>query len=681
MTPRSIILGLLGACSVCGLSFLNDRVLRQTYLVGNNMPVAVYGALIVFVVAANPVLRRWRLSGKELTVILALTLAACCVPGAGLLRTFSSSLILPSHYNRLEVGWREAEVLDMVPKGMLVDPSQDPDTVLDGFVQGLAPSGGHATVSAVPWSAWLRPFAFWLPLVIALWGVQIGLSMLFHRQWSAHEHLPYPIATFASEALLPNGEGGEQAVLRSKTFWIAAGLVFALYLNNFLCRWFPQALIPVPTRFDFSAVSTLLPTFVMGGGARLLVPTIYFIVIGIAYLIPGDVSLAFGIGPFLWAVMAGILATYGVNLGKVYGGTNGYTGLTAQAFLLFGANLGVFATLLYTGRHYLTTVFGQAFTRRRAIDDEHRTAVLGCRLFAGAFTLFVVLLALTRIGVVPAFLFAGILVVFFTVMARLIAETGLFYIQPMYHACVILWGLFGIRAIGLQTLLVMQVLTMVLTIDPRESLMPFMTNSLKLLESRGLKLPRATSWCAVAILVGLAVALPLSLYIQYDQGNAVWEGWADRVVPRMPFANITAAKRTLAAQGLLEAANESQGSPGLFRAAPNAACVTALFAGFGLFIAFAVARLRLRWWPLHPLLFVVWGTEPIWRMCGAFLLGWVIKMAVQKYGGANTYNRLKPVMLGLIAGEILGAVFPCVVGAIYYLVTDTPPASFHVLPG
>ncbi|MBT4817978.1 MAG: hypothetical protein HON70_19890 [Lentisphaerae bacterium] len=454
-----------------------------------------------------------------------------------------------------------------------------------------------------------------------------------------------------------------------------------MYLNNFLCRWYPQVLITVPTRFDFSGIMPLFPTLVRGGGARLLVPTVYFIVIGIAYLIPGDVSLAFGVGPFLWALLAGGLAAYGVNLNTVYGGTNGYTGLNARAFLLFGANLGVFITLLYTGRHYLKTAFSQAFDRRHAIDEEHRTAVFGCRLFVGAFTVFVVLLSLTRIGIIPAFLFAAILVVFFTVMARLIAETGLFYIQPMFHACVILWGLFGVRAIGLQTLLVMQVLTMVLTIDPRESLMPFMTNSLRLLEYRNAKLPRAAGWCAAAILLGLAVALPLSLYIQYDQGNAVWEGWADRAVPRMPFANVTAAKRTLVAQGLLAEAHDSQGSVGLLRAAPHPACVTAMLAGLGLFLVFAVARLRLRWWPLHPLLFVIWGTEPIWRMCGAFLLGWAIKMTIQKYGGATVYNRLKPVMMGLIAGEILGAVFPCIVGAIYYLVTGTPPASFHVLPG
>jgi hypothetical protein len=52
-----------------------------------------------------------------------------------------------------------------------------------------------------------------------------------------------------------------------------------------------------------------------------------------------------------------------------------------------------------------------------------------------------------------------------------------------------------------------------------------------------------------------------------------------------------------------------------------------------------------------------------------------------KYGGNNTFDRLKPLMVGLIAGEMLGAFVPCVAGAVYYVVTGEPPKAFHVLPG
>ncbi|MBT3286321.1 MAG: hypothetical protein HN380_03170, partial [Victivallales bacterium] len=138
MTIRSVLLGLLGATAICGLSYLNDQILRQTYLVGNNMPVAVYGILILVVVLINPILRRLSLTGKELAVILTLTLAACCIPGSGLLRSFTTSLMLPHHYNRLEPGWRENKILETCPKVMLAEVTEEnSDRALDGFVQGL----------------------------------------------------------------------------------------------------------------------------------------------------------------------------------------------------------------------------------------------------------------------------------------------------------------------------------------------------------------------------------------------------------------------------------------------------------------------------------------------------------------------------------------------------------------
>jgi hypothetical protein len=266
-------------------------------------------------------------------------------------------------------------------------------------------------------------------------------------------------------------------------------------------------------------------------------------------------------------------------------------------------------------------------------------------------------------------------------MSRLIAETGLFYIQPFFFPCVVIWGFFGVHALGPRTLLVLQILSMVLVVDPRESLMPFVTNSLKLLDLRGERLGPVARWSAVSLLVGFAVGLPISLYIQYDMGSAIFCGWADGCVPKFPFDNFVALKQKLAAQGLLETAGQGHGWARFSRIAPDPVCVWSTVAGLVLVLVFAAGRLRCTWWPIHPLIFVTWATEPIWRLCGSFLLGWLLKVTVTKYGGSRLYNRLKPLMIGLIAGEVLGAVFPSIVGAIYYLITRDPPRSFLVLPG
>ncbi len=680
MTRRSIILGLLGAALVCGASFLNDRVLRQTYLVGNNMPVSVYGALILFVVLVNPLLGRWRLNGRELAVALSLTLAACCLPGSGLLRTFSSSLLLPYHYEKLEPSWREEKILSYVPTGLMADISLDEDKVLGGFVQGLGSPGSHISPAAVPWGAWVRPVVFWMPLVLTLWFAMVALSAMLHRQWSRHEHLPYPIAAFADSLLPANGGDGALPLMRERLFWVGTLAVLFVHGNNYLCTCFPEVFIPIPVRFNFGPLAQFFPTLVRGGGWSLFVPTLYFSVVGICYFIPADLSFTFGIGPWLWALVVGVFAAYGHNLNDVVEGSFWYTGLKPRMFILFGANVGLFLALLYTGRRFYGRVLGRALGLSRS-GEADPASVWGCRLFLVLMAAFTAQVTAAGVDWQLAVMYSAVLVVFYVVMTRILCEAGLFHLQSNIFPCCIVWGFMGAPSLGPRTLLLLQVISMVLVIDPRESLMPFMSNSLGLLERRQVQLGRTAIWCAAAVVVGLAVALPLTLYIQYDQGSAIWEVWADQMVPTMQFQNAIAVKRKLAAQGMLESSLALSGWERFRHLAPNGACLWGFAAGFCLVLLFSAARLRFRSWPLHPLLFVTWCTTHIHAFAGAFLLGALVKWAVLRYGGNRTYRRIRPLMIGLIAGEVLGALLPSLVGAVYYFLTGNRPKAFQVMLG
>ena len=52
-----------------------------------------------------------------------------------------------------------------------------------------------------------------------------------------------------------------------------------------------------------------------------------------------------------------------------------------------------------------------------------------------------------------------------------------------------------------------------------------------------------------------------------------------------------------------------------------------------------------------------------------------------KYGGARSYGRLKPVMLGLIAGDMLAQLAITGTCAVYSLSAGNPPRAYWVLPG
>jgi hypothetical protein len=95
-----------------------------------------------------------------------------------------------------------------------------------------------------------------------------------------------------------------------------------------------------------------------------------------------------------------------------------------------------------------------------------------------------------------------------------------------------------------------------------------------------------------------------------------------------------------------------------------------------------VARWRLPRWPLHPVMFLVWSSYPGKAFAASFLLGWFIKAMVVKYGGESVFRKLKPLMFGLIAGDMLGGIIPTVIGVFYYIFTDgVLPKSFNVMPG
>jgi hypothetical protein len=424
----------------------------------------------------------------------------------------------------------------------------------------------------------------------------------------------------------------------------------------------------------------LFPWLERGGGWRLLAPILYATVVGVAYFVPKDVSFSLGIGPFLWALVVGLSATYGVSLTSGAGPSpGGYLSLKPQTFALLGANLGVFGVVLFCGRHYYRAV-ARAAVWPGGRGDLDPAAVWGARLFGLCLLAFVAQLALVGLGWMLAAMYAAVLLVFYVVMGRVFAETGLFYNQPFFFPCVAVWGLLGAQALGPRALLIMFMLTTVLMVDPRESLMPFVVNSLKLLDLRRVPLGRSTWLFALAVVLGLAVALPVTLYFQYDLGYAKWDAWASYYVPRMAFDNSVGVVELLTAQGSLEQASGLEGLARFRAMAPNGLCLAALAGGLALALVCYAGRLRTTWWPIHPVLFLTWATEPPWRLSGSFLLGWLIKSVVVNYGGSRLYQRLKPLFFGLIAGEIFGAVVPTIVGATYYALTGMPPKQFWVLP-
>ena len=157
--------------------------------------------------------------------------------------------------------------------------------------------------------------------------------------------------------------------------------------------------------------------------------------------------------------------------------------------------------------------------------------------------------------------------------------------------------------------------------------------------------------------------------------------WATNLLPNYPFDGLSQEISDAAARGSLAAATSVHGFGRLAAIHPASGAWGFVALGLGLALAAALLRLRLPWWPLHPVAFLVWGTYPIVMFGPSFLLGWLLKAAVVQTTGARGYQALRPLMIGVIAGELLAGLFWMTFGALYYFIAGKAPVIYNIFPG
>jgi len=568
---------------------------------------------------------------------------------------------------------RRAGVLELAPPRMLADPTRHPDA-LDGFVTGL---GGEAPlrVRDLPWAAWRRALIFWVPVILTLVLASLGLALVMHRQWTRHEHLPFPTMEFA-RSILPEADGRPAQLLRQRAFWICLGIVGAIHLVNYAHVWWPNTVIPINLRIELYPLVEMLPVLRQGWWWwPLFGPTIYFTGIGLAYFLANDVSFSLGVGPYIFCLISGTIASYGIAMG------GGRLHPHMESFMNSGAYAGLFVMLVYSGRHYFRAAFsrGLGLPTSEAVEPH---AVWGARAALLGFALLVVQIAAMGVEWPYAVLYTFWLLLVPLVTGRMLAESGVFFINPRTYPCALLWGFFGVAALGRQPLLVMALFTIALLIHASLAVLPFAVSAFRVAEDTDVKPGRMALGGGLAVLVALAVMIPANLTVQYRHGAfRAGDSWTSQFVPRQAFDNAVFVTRQLESQGVLETSDAAAGLARWKLAAPRRSSALVFGIAFALVVLFGILRHRFAGWPFHPVMFAMFAVWPAPQVGLSFLLGWLIKSFVMKYGGARLYQSLKPAMLGLIAGEVLGALIPALVGLIYYAFTGTRAPTYTVLPG
>jgi len=685
VTIRAITIALLGALFISSLAFFNDTYLGlEKFNSGQYLPLIVFGSLIVGLLTVNPLLhrirRRFAFSPAELAVIVGMLLVVVGIPGRGVCETFGHVMVMPAEIYKDRVGWRKNDLLRYVPADVYpAEGKYDPE-VQGGFKHALAPPEQFfgTGIQVVPWRQWRKPLTTWIPLILLMGGCSICLAVIVHRQWSSHEHLRYPIAEFAGSLLDRDESSALGAIFKSRAFWVAFGiLVFFRGVNYVNTSWLDGRGIAIPWRFDLPIWPKMTYFHCLGfKGWYLTSWRIYPVVIAFSFFLASDISLTFGVGHWLYCIVMAVMVHAGVTLNDDLAMSG------VERWGHAGAYLGLMLLLLYCGRHYYRDVLSGAVTPRRTGKADLRAAVWACRLLLLCGAGLVVLIA--RMGMPWPFsiLVVALILITFIGISRISAETGLFFIRPGWTVMGTMLGLLGFRALGPTGVFLAGLIPLVLCYDATMCLMPYMVHVFRICQGRAkLTAGRVGAMSAGFYVIGTVVAVVAMLYVCYNfqsTNSAFWGDFTDAHV--WPMQALDNAVTDLGLKGELE---ESQALAPMERlGSVQMRPSFAWSAGAGLLLVVIVAWLRLRfgWWPIHPVLFLVWGTWPAMAYWSPFLLGWMIKSAVTRFGGTRAYKRAKRFMTGVIAGEVVTGLLFIIIGFAYRLATHTSLPYYSVWP-
>ncbi len=627
ITRRSVLLGLILAVGLSALTPYSDCVVGNTPIAGNHFPVGAVAVLLLLSLL-NLIWYRRRgralLSTREIAVTYMLIAATSGVASYGLLRYLLPVCTVPRYWSSPGSEW-ERVLWPHVPRWLVVTD----EGAARWFWEGL-PEG-----ATMPWGAWLGPLARWSILTGAFWVMMTCLAALVRRQWAERERLTFPLVQFPHEVLQADGRGPSVPFFANRLVWAGAAMVFSIHLVNGLHQHYP-AVPQLPTYWSLNSLLVGRPW----DGAVPLVVAVYFSAVAFGYLLSLEVGAGFWSSVLLLKAQAVVLRLLGYE-GDVWGGAIASISEREQ----MGALLVLAAVLMWflrgTARDALRRVL-----RPTPDDGEageplgYRVAALGLMISAAVGWAWLVAAGMSVLAA-GAFLLAFVSICL--VLTRIIAEAGMLIVHLTFWPAHYLLMFGGTRVLGAGNLVALTFVDTVFTMDLREFLMPSVLNSFRLADQTGIPSRRLVPLFAGALVLCLVIAVPVFLATVYHRGAAEIERVAYlAALPYRFFAQTT---------GRLQTPESASGAD-----------YVAMVAGGGLAAALAWLRLNFVWWPIHPLGLVMASSYASLHLWFSLLLGWLCKLLTVRYTGLRGYVRLRPLFMGAIVGDTMGAVLWMVVG-------------------
>lgn len=607
---RGLGVGLAGVALLCGVTPYSDLMLRGSWIAHNCLPIGALVLLLAVVSLLNPALARWRpavaLTRAEILLAYTMWLVAAGIPSVGLIPGVLGVTVAPTYYANEGNGWA-TRLHPLMPAWLRIEDAE----AVRAYFHGAAPGEG------VPWGLWAAPLAAWTLFALLLYTLFFCLAALLRRAWIDQERLAYPLVQVPLELVgrdhIPRGN---RAFFRTPAALLGMAVPAVLHTLNSLHALSPGIPAGFTTPIPIGEALVERPWSALSD-ARVFV---YFSVIGLSYLLAGEVSLSLWFFHLLTRAQLVLFSALGYD---ERGGAEA-VGFSPSWFVtgqMWGALFAFGGFLAWDG------------IRRSRIGNRGGVALpllvasllllaLGLRAVGGHFPIQLLGLSLWIAAMLS--------------LARLVAAGGLVLIDTNYLPRDILYRVLGADVVRPADLTALTYQNSVFAYYPQLNMLPFMVNGLKITDEAGWR--PGTAALAMSAAIGLAIPLSVAvtLPLVYDRGALALNTWTLGGMPRQNFVEMTA---------YLEA-------PARFQSHTLATL------GLGGAVMMLLVHLRrsVTWWPLSPLGYLVGSSWTVMHhLWFCVFAGWLANALVRRYGGLHLFLRFRPFFLGLVLGEFLTA--------------------------
>ena len=577
--------------------------------------------ILLLLICLNALIKRtvpkWVFTQGELITIYIMVNIASALAGHDMIQVLVPAISYPFKYATPENKWGSM-FLDYIPKWLSV---RDPE-VLNGYYQGA--SSLYIKRNLLAWST---PVLMWTIFICALLFVMLCLTVILRKQWTEHEKLTYPLVH------LPLDLSSEKVpFFKNRLLWAGIAVAVAIDLIQGMHVLYPSIpglkikelnLVHFITTYPWNAIGNCPVSF-------------YPFAIGLGALLPLDLSFSSWFFFIFWKAELVIAAMQGWNQIPRFPYVNEQS---------FGAYMGICLFAIWSGRKHFSRILANFFTGKGDLDDaseplRYRSAVIGALLGGAVLVLFVRAMGMSWWLI---FVFFGIYFAMSVGITRMRAELG----PPAHdlHAAgpdAIIPSLIDPAKLGTPNLVV---LSMMFWFNRayRAHPMPFQLEGFKMAEKTSMSYKRLFGAILLAAVAGTIASFWTELHILYREGAAskIAPPTVSLIFGREPFNRLEGWMRGVAVS--------------------RANIAYAISVGFSLTILLNSLRMRLGWFPFHPVGFAIsssWSMHQLWM---AMLIAWTIKLMLLRYGGLRLYRSAIPFFLGLILGE-------CVMGSLWTII-------------